>query len=456
MSAAPSFRTGGARTLLHPVALCLAVMPFQWLSVAGSAEGKLKLPYLVILVLLLSVLINPRAIMGCVMVVRRTALILVPYGFYLLILILALYGSLGQMIPFRQVFFVAAFVALAGYLAILPRPGDLFRYGAGMSLFLFVVVIEVLARKSGLSWTTAIPYFLTTGDLDYVIYSFFRTVFNALNPDGETTVAAAAKNSLAVAVFVAGVLFRAGHAGPAQDRKGWAITLLALFFILMLNTRSVLLVALASLPLVSFLRLARGDAVSLAGVFAKSVLAITFASLVLLFLTSDSGLLDTLQRRFDFSDNSTGSRFQQYGWAMQNIEHNLLTGIGYAEIDGHPVHNLFLGAWMHAGIMAFLLVCVFYVGIIVAWLRFIAGLVRRPDHWILPVRSEWVAVLPMLPLFRVWLSGDAGHLFLGEWLALAAFFGALTANQVWRRMAEGSALPTRPAQPVRLTVRSSQ
>ena len=134
--------------------------------------------------------------------------------------------------------------------------------------------------------------------------------------------------------------------------------------------------------------------------------------------------------------------------ALERIAQHPLTGSGFYEVGGFQVHNLFLNAWMNAGILAFLLVVSFYLILVGRWVAFVWSLVRHPERWVLPLAPEWVAPLPLLPFFRVWLSGDGGNLFLGEWIAVAAFLGLILANDL-KRMALGAAaeLPEAPPAP---------
>jgi O-antigen ligase len=137
--------------------------------------------------------------------------------------------------------------------------------------------------------------------------------------------------------------------------------------------------------------------------------------------------------RFSFEDQSTASRVQQYEAAVVKIKEHPLIGNGYFELDGKPIHNLFLSSWVHAGLAAFVLVLAFYLALLGRWLSILLTVITYPERWVIPIAFEWIAPLPILPLFRVWLSGDGGHLFLGEWLALSAFLGIVLANDLKRR-----------------------
>jgi len=134
--------------------------------------------------------------------------------------------------------------------------------------------------------------------------------------------------------------------------------------------------------------------------------------------------------RFSFADDSSGNRLGQYAWALARIEENPLWGSGLGTFKGQPVHNLFLGAWMHAGIFAFVLVVFAYLSIVVGWFLFVVRAVTQKGYWVLAVRAEWIAVLPIVPLFRVWISGDSGHPSFVEWTALFAFYSLILTNRI--------------------------
>jgi hypothetical protein len=98
---------------------------------------------------------------------------------------------------------------------------------------------------------------------------------------------------------------------------------------------------------------------------------------------------------------------------------------------------LFLSAWAYTGYIGFGLIVTFYVCLLYAWTRWLYLALTRPNFWVLGARLEWVAVLPVLPLFRVWVSGGGGHVAFGEWIALGVFFGLLMQNEMNKRQTTG-------------------
>jgi hypothetical protein len=269
---------------------------------------------------------------------------------------------------------------------------------------------------------------VTKGDLDYVFYDFFRGIFNVNVAEGGDLVKASQKNAVSVALLTALVAFRAGHRPDRKDVFGLIATLLALFVLLMLNSRSVLLATAIGFCLIGLLHVLREWRPNPLAVAVLVLLFISVAFAMTLLLYSDSAAVAAIEGRFAFADDSAASRMSQYGWALQRIEGNILWGAGYDELDGQPVHNLLLGALMHAGLPAFLLVLIAYTSLLAFWLGFLQRIVTQPGWWVLPLRPEWVAVLPLTPIIRVWLSGDAGHPGLSEWVSLGMFFGILQTN----------------------------
>ena len=432
---------------VHPISLLLATMCIQWVVLASVGQYSLKLPYAAFGLVILFAVSGQRRIRACVFFVRQNGYWILPFILYIILLSAALYGSGGHNPGPRQLFYLTGCIAFAGCLAAARDMGAVLRAGATLAIGLFIVVVEFMARGLGLSWIDAIREFVTSGDLHFVVFSFLRPIFNSLDPTGEVTFVASQKNSIAVCVLVAGLLFRAGSAKPKSDILGMIHTAVILFLLLLLNTRSVIIVAGVSLILVMTLgELAKR--VHNLQVLALKALAAILAVAIAISLSTPTPVGELIGDRFAFDDASAAARVVQFEAAIDRIEEHPITGSGFYEVAGYTVHNLFLSAWMNAGIFAFLFVVSFYVLLVGRWVSFVWNLVRHPERWVLPLAPEWVAPLPLLPFFRVWLSGDGGNLFLGEWIAVAAFLGLILANDL-KRMALGAAaeLPEAPPAP---------
>jgi O-antigen ligase len=416
--------------LINPVTLVLAGMCIQWVTLGSIGPFSVKLPYLMLSLAMIYAASSSSRLRACSQFVRQNAAWIAPFAVYIVLLTVALYRSDGQNMPLRQIFYFVGTTAFAGSLAMTREPRSIIRIGASVAIALFIIVVEILARRIGLSWLDAISAFIRGGDLQFVIYRFFRPVFNSLDPD--VTVVASQKNAIAVCVLTAALLFRCASRHPWRDAKGAAVLVAALVLLLLLNTRSVLIVAGVSIVLATLMGAVMRPQHA-TGLLLKGLTAVALVVIAVGYTQAETPALDTMSDRFSFEDQSTASRVQQYEAAVVKIKEHPLIGNGYFELDGKPIHNLFLSSWVHAGLAAFILVLAFYLALLGRWLSILLTVITYPERWVIPIAFEWIAPLPILPLFRVWLSGDGGHLFLGEWLALSAFLGIVLANDLKRR-----------------------
>ncbi|MCV2886859.1 O-antigen ligase family protein [Ruegeria aquimaris] len=418
------------RMLLWATTVLLATLSLTWIQVASAAGFQLKVPYVATIALGIVLCGSPsRFATGLNALLPAVFPWLIVYMIYLALLSINLAGAPSKGIVLRQVFFVICGLTFAVSLVAATADNRILRRGGALAIVSFFVVTEYLARQIGLSWITAIIRFATTGDLDYIFYHFLREIFQTVAPAG-VEVPASEKNIVAVCVFTALILFRSGHTSAKPDILGIALTLFLLGVLVVFNTRSVLMISALGIPTAAWIRLLREGVRNPGEFYIKSFAILALLIVLILLLSAGSAAMDELEARLSFNDNSTEGRLSQYSWALSQIERNPLLGSGLIELKGQLVHNLFLGAWLHAGLAPFLLVVSTYLLIVLSWLRFVAAIVFRPALWVLPLRAEWVAILPMLPLFRVWVAGDAGHPGFGEWIALGAFFGLVAANRL--------------------------
>lgn len=422
--------------LFHPLTLLLTTMCIQWVVLASAGQFSIKLPYAALTLVILFAAAGPRSIRASLLFMRQNASWILAFLLYLLLLTAALYGSGGHNPGPRQFFYLVGCIAFAACLAASHDIGAILRVGASLAVFLFIVTVEIMARGLGLSWLDAIREFVTNGDHHFVVYSFLRPVFNYLNPTDELTFVASQKNAIAVCLLVAGLLFRSGSAKATRDVLGMFHMALVLFLLLLLNTRSVIIVAGASIILALALREASKPVRNLQLASLKALGAV-LAVVAAVTISTPAPVAELITERFTFDDASAAARVVQFETAIDRIEENPITGSGFHKVGGYTVHNLFLSAWMNAGIFAFLLVACFYILLVGRWVSFVWTIATLPERWVLPLAPEWIAPLPLLPFFRVWLSGGGGNLFLGEWIAVAAFLGLILANDL-RRVAIGS------------------
>jgi len=407
----------------------LASLPLNWIIVRKLGGFQLTLPYAMTLLLGCTLLLQlRRSLIAFVRLMQDFAVWFVPYLVYLYVLKLHLAGLPDNGMILRQVFFLICAVIVAT--AVLVTRGDmrLLRRGGMAALLGFVVICELLARRLGMSWITAIEHF-AVGDLQFIIYKFFRAIFDE---GSDADVAASIKNVVSGGLFIALILYRAGHDSAAPDRRGQMVTVLTLGLLVLLNTRSVLLVAALAAMMAGVLATIRRPVQSANALLVKGMVLVAAIVLVTGVLLSNSAATGMIESRFAFEDASTSGRFDMFSSAISLIEQNVFNGAGFREFNGLPVHNLFLGAWLHGGLLTFLLVALCYGAMVWTWLRFVLRIAVQRSYWILPVRPEWVAVLPMLALIRVWLAGDAGHPGFAEWVSIVIFFALVQVNALVR------------------------
>jgi O-antigen ligase len=422
--------------LLNPLTILLATLCLQWVAFASTGLLSLQLPYFALALVAFYAASGPRKIAAAAHFATDNVGWITPLAACLMLTGVVLYGSpIETMVP-RQLFFLIGVLAFGACVAVAPRLPQVLRVGGILGIAVFVLAVELLARRIGLSWTDAAERF-TAGDFNFVIFAFFRGVFNALDSTGDVLLVAATKNMVAVSLLVIAMLVRSGSNRPSRDILGIGLLGVTLALLLMLNTRSVLLAAVPILVMATVVGAAIRPARNLVPLVLKAIgLLGLLVACVALYLP-ELGISNSLSERFAFDDYSVTARVDQFQLAFAQIEMHPFTGRGYYEANGHIIHNLFLAAWVHAGVVAFALAVIFYIVLIVRWLRIVAAVVAQPERWVLPIAFEWIAPLPILPIFRVWLSGDAGNLFLGEWIAVSAFFGCVLANKLRHRRLAG-------------------
>lgn len=422
---------GRDRLLSWALTASLAALPLGWIHLGSLGGFDMRLSSGMVLLLGAALMIVPGRLAYALRHMPQWSVAwLTLYALYLLVLSLKLAGLPNNGIVVRQIFFVLCALTVGGAIVALRADPTTLRRGGLLGILGFMALTETVARANGLSWTLAVERFLW-GDLDFLIYGFFRELFRIAGPDG-IDVPASEKNAVAVALLTVVMFYRAAHSGSSTDWSGRVMFFAAATIILLMNTRSVLVVMALALVAATLLRALR-ERPRGADLISKGLLALGAAGALGLMLSEYAVAFSSIQDRFAFDDASSSGRLDQLRFAVERIEGSVLLGTGLAEINGQLVHNLFLGAWMHAGLPAFLLITTAYAVMLCIWLLWVLHALTRPTYWVLPVRLEWVAVLPMLFFFRVWVAGDAGHPGFGEWIGFVSFKAFMIANTLARR-----------------------
>ena len=417
--------------LVSPIVILLATLCMQWVELGTFGAFSIKLPYATLALVVALTFVSGTKIRNSFSIFRKNAYWIVPFVLYLILMGLVQAGTPAANSAPRQALYLVGAIALAGSLASTRRLSRTLRFGAAAGLVLLIVAIELLARRIGLSWWDAVTRFLE-GDFKFVVYSFFREIFRSVGSQGDL-MGASTKNEVAVGVLVLGLLIRSASHTPARDIAGMVCMGVALGLLLLLNTRSVLIAAGFSLVLAIVLGASVRPRGSLFPLLLKGAAALALIVIAANASLPADGVSGELGDRFAFDDQSTAARLEQYSAALDQIQRHPFVGSGYFEFEGHTIHNLFLSAWVQGGLAAFLFAVLFYGGLLFAWLSFLRMIVTRPHQWVLPIAPEWIAPLPIMPLFRMWSSGDGGLMFLGEWVAIGCFIGCCLVNQLRQR-----------------------
>lgn len=424
--------------------LCLGLMAIYWVRLVELGNYSLEANHIGLVMVVLATTLSVYGAPAARKVVAYCAPWLFAYALYLILLLAAVYETPGFTLWVRQLAFAVGFVAIACFFYVASDVSGSLRRGGLCGILLFVLLTEYSARQIDKSLAGAIFDFVASGNFHAVIFRFFRPVFNSLAQSSDLAFRASVTNSIAVSLLVLAICFRVGSTTRRIDIAGTCIFVAVLFLCLLMNARSVVLAGVLGMMLASAVGLATTRGVSLAALLWWCVLTMAAGVLALVVASRGTAVLESVSDAFLFADSSTESRLSQYRWAFDLIEGRLLFGHGYVVTDsGHPVHNLFLSAWVHTGFFGFALVTFFYLALAYTWVRWLYRLLTIPGYWVLHARPEWVAVLPVLPMVRMWLSGAGGHPAFGEWVALAVFVGVIMHNDLRRRYGT-QLMPARP------------
>lgn len=410
--------------------ICFALMGIYWIRLLQIGGFSLEAYQVGLLCIILATVLNATSPMTITQVLVRVAPWFAAYLVFMLFLVPAVLGTNATGLVFKQALFITGFICVAALFAKAESPAPILRYGGLLGLAAYLAFTEYSAHIIGKSLLGAVSEFLSSGSFQALIYGFFRPVFNSLDEASDPSFVASLTNSIAVSLLVLSLCFRVGGKRDSIDLVGGGVMVMALLFGLLLNARSVVLAAIACMAAAFAIRLMLTKGATFLEMLYWCAAGLAAVAAVTVISLHKPTALDSILTAFQFEDNSAESRLEQYSWALQLIDERMLLGHGYVETEsGYPIHNLFLSSWAYTGIGGFIMVLVFYGGLVAAWLRFVWNLLSRRGFWVLDVRPEWVAVLPILPLFRVWISGAGGLPAYGEWIALAIFFGLLMRNE---------------------------
>ena len=426
--------------------LFIALLPIQWLAVGRVAGLAIKPFHLALALVVLGLLLSRSALHALAAVVARCSAFIFAFALYLSAMVVALLWTshLGQgfSILVKGAAYFAAFLVLAASIALLPVDGlrRTTRTAVPAGLATFFLTALVVFALIGQNLVAIYVNALARGSVDELLYGIYPVLFRfgATVSEGENVEQAgtALRNTLVGAFIVHALLlwlFR-GRSLPRDRIREAALTgalALAILGVLLSISRSnILALALCVLGAWTLRVVRAGFRPHVTRVF------MVLLGVCLLFgVMTAAGMWEGVFRVAStrFGNLAENPRIEMFEDAVLLIDAHPLRGAGLGS-EVHlssgkdlRVHHRVLSAWLEMGLFGLVTSLAYYLALIVAWGTFVVRIVRESDFWKLDVAPEWVAVLPVLPMFRVQLSGS-GSFTLVEWFCLAVFFGLWVRN----------------------------
>lgn len=296
-------------------------------------------------------------------------------------------------------------------LALAIANSDISPRKIGMAVTLStLLVFQISTIVAGIDFWGAVVSYISGGPRDALVYGTIRPAFNAFTSSTDVNYVASQINGLANALVLGVVLTtlstekNSGTRGRWADRAALLSAAVALVLVLILFSTS------ASLAIALF-------AIALLARVVHSAPAIwrLFVPLVVLFaLMFAYGPMSGYVKSNLIDDvDSRSARTSQYAESARIINDHLFNGVGYFEVDGHPVHNWLLFSWSTSGAVAAFIVLVIYGTVFVTFLKLISS-----------SRLNWAAVIGLLSIFVIRTNvGGAGGIPSGA--AIGAMAGLL-------------------------------
>lgn len=397
------------------IILTLALGPLQWISVSDLNTLALKpvhLPFFAAAGLGWLALLRGQVLAH---VVRPALLFAVPLFCYLLLLMMTVVYLGGKSPPVMKYTFY--FFGICGWffaLATMERRKalDAVLWGGIAASFLFFAVAFLTLHSKGINLFAIILRALSTGDTGILQFMLFRNLFNETAAMTEDSIGTALRHSALGFIFISLIVCLACWNRNHMAKAG---AILSILIILIGVSRSQWLAVMLALSPVILRTLVGRPGLGLA--------AACVAGLALGWLAVSvdlSGVGAIFEQRFGSLGDD--GRLSMYSTAFQYIDAQPLIGYGAGqEIDygGRrmvQVHNIFLGAWVQAGLLGFI-AAIGFTGALI-WL-YTTSVVRSFGA----VSAERLCLtgLVILPLFRSQISGSGGNYTMPEWICIALF-----------------------------------
>jgi O-antigen ligase len=417
-------------------------LPIVWGTIINIGAFSLE-PFHISMFLIVGLTFcRPSAYARAFGIVQHHWVFFVGFSLYMFVSLLSFTISLDakalEAIVIRQIAFVIMCLAVAVRVTDKQSISASLYVGGALSMFVFLLALGYSAYTAGTSLVDALAALVASGNYQSWTFGFLRHVFNAFSSQGaaaDLEFVTSLKNNVATGLLIAYICFRAGATRymESSTAKIFDVGISSLFLvcIVMMLSRSVVLALFMVIMIVILVdAIARNRAT-----LVISVLGAIAAALILFMALPDT-VISALQQRFE-DTGSYESRVEVYAIAIPLIEKNFWVGHGLGAPLPNPndsIHNLFLSAWFNAGILGFLTSAWFwFTAAAMVGLRILEVMLGRyKASYELTIFHAWIAVVPIMGLFRCWLIGG-GNLNFSAWFSLGLFFGVLYNEKVLRK-----------------------
>lgn len=274
-------------------------------------------------------------------------------------------------------------------------------------------------------------HFMLTLDRDRFAYKALRPTFNAfVSNNSDADYVASMINNVAngIALFAALVFFpdRKEPRGLFAPEKLFAFAFIGFAFIMFSSS--------ATLVILTFLTILGLHLMTHSSMLVRSTLPL----LGLAAMIAVTGpVLHFVEGNLESDAKSRGGRVGQYEVAIDRISESVVSGTGYFQVDGLPVHNWALFSWSAAGYLPFLIVISVYVGLALSGFQALKLL-----------RNSSIVIIPLMAQFYIRTSvGGGGGVPAGcAVVAIAVIMGLL--ERYHRVERQKSAMPESDPRPV--------
>lgn len=309
-----------------------------------------------------------------------------------------------------------------------------------LGLLVFLSIVFYIFHSLGRNVLYEIINYIVNSNVDKLLHGIYPVVFNfssgsVVSHGSEEFIGTSLRNSLIGSFVLFYIMnFFCVDRKLLTVMKKYIIALFLTFLIVVSVSRSNILVFFIVLGMSFFICNILGEKKKIISFYLKWCFFVCLLLVALAFnIDTVLGGIHVVAERLEAIGSDP--RLNMFHDAAARINERPLLGHGVglevAALAGkhHRIHNLFLASWAEAGILGLVFSISYYLAAVMLWFRYVWSILRCPDRWTLDVSFGWVAVLPVLPLFRALVSGSGGSFTLIEWTCLALYFGLVAKNE---------------------------